>query len=163
MRKAFSVLYCKVQMGSNLGVLTSTMKSPWLLWQLLLDQQIAANNKKGIRSGILIGSLALGKITHCLGYTQRKTAEWKENFTLFLAYNQLFWKVVISYWNYIKKGILIGFLAWSKITQCFKALIEKNKEEKEILLNYFSTNKFGKQKKGINFGILIGSLPHCFG
>ena len=38
--------------------------------QLLLDQQIAANNKKGIRSGILIGSLALGKITHCLGCIQ---------------------------------------------------------------------------------------------
>ena len=45
-------------MGSNLGVLTSTMKSPWLLWQLLSDQQIAANN---IWSGILIGFLALGK------------------------------------------------------------------------------------------------------
>ena len=38
--------YVLSPMGSNLGVLTSTMKSPWLLWQLLFDQQIAANNKK---------------------------------------------------------------------------------------------------------------------
>ena len=53
--------YVPSPMGSNLGVLTSTMKSPWLLWQLLFDQQIAANNKKSIRSGILIGFLALGK------------------------------------------------------------------------------------------------------
>ena len=53
--------YVLSPMGSNLGVLTSTMKSPWLLWQLLFDQQIAANNKKNIRSGILIGFLALGK------------------------------------------------------------------------------------------------------
>ena len=30
----------------------------------------SANNKKGIRSGIMIGSLASGKIMHCLGCIQ---------------------------------------------------------------------------------------------